>query len=50
MGELVVMMLVPPLVGLATYAVVRILWKRQEEADRIARRRQLDEDRTVGIR
>lgn len=43
MRELLVMILVPPLVGVVTYAILRLLWKRQEkEADRIARREQND--------
>jgi len=43
MRELLVMILVPPLVGVVTYAILRLLWKRQEkEADRIVRREQND--------
>jgi hypothetical protein len=42
MGQLLVMIIVPPVVGVVTYAVLRLLWKRDKEADRTARRHQLD--------
>jgi hypothetical protein len=30
MGQLLVMLIVPPIVGLVTYFVVRLVWKRDE--------------------
>jgi hypothetical protein len=42
MRELLLMIIVPPVVGLATYAILRLIWKRQEEADQTARLHQLD--------
>lgn len=43
MGELLAMIIIPPLVGLVTYAVLHLLWKKQqEEADRIEQQHQLD--------
>jgi hypothetical protein len=42
MGQLLTMVIVPPAIGVVTYALLRLLWKRDEEADRAARRQQLD--------
>jgi hypothetical protein len=43
MGELMAMIIIPPLVGLVSYAVLNLLWKKQEEeADRIEQQHQLD--------
>jgi hypothetical protein len=41
MGQLLVMIIVPPVVGVVTYAVLRLLWKRDKEADRAAKRNQV---------
>ena len=30
MGQLLVMLIVPPIVGVVTYVVIRRLWKRDE--------------------
>jgi len=42
MGELLVMLIIPPFIGVAIYAVLRIFWEKDEEADRIAPSRQAD--------
>jgi hypothetical protein len=42
MGQLLVIMIVPPLVGLATYAVIRLLWKTHDQAEMRVRQHQLD--------
>jgi hypothetical protein len=40
MGELLVMLIVPPIVGVVTYIVVRLVWKRDENcASEAVRRR-----------
>jgi hypothetical protein len=36
MGQLLVIVLVPPAVGIAIYALLRLIWNRQEETDRTA--------------
>jgi hypothetical protein len=41
MGGLLVMIIVPPLVGLATYTVLRLLWKKREQAEMMATQHQL---------
>jgi putative effector of murein hydrolase LrgA (UPF0299 family) len=33
MGQLLLMLLIPPLVGVVTYAVVRLFWEKDAEAD-----------------
>jgi len=39
MGQFLAMVIIPPLVGVITYVVLRrLLWKRDEEIDRTARR------------
>lgn len=42
MIELLVLLIIPPLVGIVTYAVVRFIWEKDEQADRVAPRRRLD--------
>ncbi len=42
MGELLVMIIVPPIVGLATYAFLRLLWKKGEQAEMTVRQHQID--------
>ncbi len=39
MGQLLAMIIIPPLVGVATYAVLRFVWNRQERADSIVHER-----------
>jgi hypothetical protein len=40
MGQLVLMLIVPPIVGVVTYIVVRRVWERDENgAGEVARRR-----------
>jgi hypothetical protein len=39
MGQLLVMLIVPPIVGLVTYIVVRLIWERDENGAREAIRR-----------
>jgi hypothetical protein len=38
MGQLLVMLIVPPIVGVATYIVVRRIWDRDENGDAVSRR------------
>jgi hypothetical protein len=42
MGQLLIMVIVPPAIGVVTYALLRLLWNRDEETDRAARRQRLD--------
>ena len=37
MGQLLMILIVPPLVGIATYAVFRLIWEEDEQADRSPR-------------
>jgi hypothetical protein len=46
MGELLAMIIVPPLVGVVTYGVLHLLWKKQDEVNRIVRQQQRDESVT----
>jgi len=40
MGQLLVMLIVPPIVGVVTYIVVRLVWERDENGgSEIVRRR-----------
>ena len=39
MGQLLAMLIVPPIVGVVTYIVVRVIWEREEHgAGEVARR------------
>ena len=38
MGQLLVMLIVPPIVGVVTYIVVRRIWDRDENGDAVSRR------------
>ena len=40
MGQLVVTLIVPPIVGLATYIVVRRIWERDESGAEVVTRRE----------
>ncbi len=42
MGQLLVMVILPPLIGVVTYAVLRLLWRKDEEADHVARQHHFD--------
>ena len=42
MGQLLVILTVPPLVGVVTYAIFRFIWEKDEEADRDATSPRLD--------
>ena len=42
MGQLLMILIIPPLVGVITYAVFRFIWEKDEQADRVAPSRQLD--------
>jgi hypothetical protein len=42
MGQLLILVIIPPAVGVVTYALLRLLRKSDEEVDRAARRHQLD--------
>jgi len=49
MVELVVVLVVPPIVGLVTYFVVRLLWKRDENgANKDHLRTRLEEPKVAG--
>lgn len=37
MGQLLMILIVPPLVGIATYAVFRFIWEKDEQTDRSPR-------------
>lgn len=37
MGQLLMILIVPPLVGVVTYAVFRFFWEKDEQADRSPR-------------
>jgi hypothetical protein len=39
MGQLLVMLIVPPIVGVVTYIVVRLIWEKDENSAREAVRR-----------
>ena len=36
MRQLLAILIIPPLVGVITYAVFRIIWEKEEQADRVA--------------
>lgn len=43
MRQLLVTIMAPPLVGLVTYAVLRLIWKKRGDAtDRMAARHRID--------
>ena len=42
MGQLLAILIIPPLVGVITYAVFRIIWEKDKQADRVAPSRRLD--------
>ena len=42
MGQLLTILIIPPLVGVITYAVFRFIWEKDEQADRVALSRRLD--------
>lgn len=43
MRQLLITIMVPPLVGLVTYVILRLIWKKQEDAsDRMAARHRID--------
>ena len=42
MGQLLTILIIPPLVGVITYAVFRFIWEKDEQADRVAPGRRLD--------
>ena len=42
MGEILAMIIIPPLIGVVTFAALHFLCKRQEEAERIQRRQELE--------
>jgi len=35
MSQLLAILIVPPLVGIMTYAVFRVIWDKDEQADRV---------------
>ena len=37
MGQLLMILIVPPLVGVVTYAIFRFIWEKDEQADRSPR-------------
>lgn len=42
MGELLAMIIIPPLIGVVAFAALHFLWKRQDKAERMERRQQLE--------
>ena len=38
MGQLLVTLIVPPIVGLVTYIVIRRIWERENGAEAVSRR------------
>ena len=42
MGQILAMVIIPLLVGVVTYAALRLLWKREAKADHAARRYEFD--------
>ena len=42
MGQLLAILIVPPLVGIITYAVFRFIWEKDEQVDRVAPSRPFD--------
>jgi hypothetical protein len=42
MGQLLAILIIPPLVGIITYAVFRFIWEKDEQADRVVPNRRLD--------
>ncbi|HXZ45532.1 MAG TPA: hypothetical protein VEH02_02250 [Pseudolabrys sp.] len=42
MGQLLTILIIPPLVGIITYAVIRFVWEKDEQADRVSPDRGLD--------
>jgi hypothetical protein len=43
MGQLLAILIIPPLVGIITYAVFRFIWEeKDEQADRVAPNRHID--------
>jgi hypothetical protein len=42
MGQLLAILIIPPLIGIITYAVFRFIWEKDEQADRVAPSRSLD--------
>lgn len=38
MGQLLVMLIVPPIVGVVTYIVIRHIWERDENGEAVRRR------------
>ena len=50
MGQILAILIIPPLVGLITYAVFRFIWEKDEQSDRVAPHRQLDASSSSGGR
>ena len=42
MGELLAMIIIPPLIGVVIFAALHFLWKRRDAAERIERRQQIE--------
>ena len=42
MGQLLAILIIPPLVGIITYALFRFIWEKDEQADRVAPSRHID--------
>ena len=42
MGQLLAILIIPPLVGIITYAVFQFVWEKDEQADRVSPSRRLD--------
>jgi hypothetical protein len=42
MGQLLAILIIPPLVGIVTYALLRFIWEKDEQTDRVAPSRHID--------
>ena len=42
MGQLLAILIIPPLVGIITYALFQFIWEKDEQADRVAPSRHID--------
>ena len=42
MGQLLAILVIPPLVGIITYVLYQFIWENDEQADRVAPGRHID--------
>ena len=48
MGQFLAILIIPPLVGIITYAMFRFVWEKDEQFDHVAPSGQLDAGRSDG--